>query len=149
MPYIPGLLSFRETPAIIEALKKINKEPDVILIDGQGIAHPRSFGIASHIGVIYDKPAIGVAKSKLIGEFNSIGDRKGEYSFLIYKNKIIGAALRTKNNVKPIFVSIGNKITLEKAIEITLKFCTKYRLPEPVRLAHIYVTKYKNNFERN
>ncbi|MCS6873164.1 MAG: deoxyribonuclease V [Pyrinomonadaceae bacterium] len=134
-PYIPGLLSFRESPAVVEALKKITQEPDLIFCDGQGIAHPRRFGIACHIGLLTEKPTIGVGKSRLVGKFNYPENTRGSFSSLIYKGEIIGAVVRTKENVKPIYVSVGHKLDLKAAIQYTLQCTTKYRLPEPVRLA--------------
>jgi deoxyribonuclease V len=134
-PYIPGLLSFRETPVVIEALKKLRHEPDLIFCDGQGIAHPRRFGIACHVGLLTQKPAIGVAKSILVGNFENLGTRRGEFAHLVYKNEVVGVALRTRDNVKPVYVSVGHKISLETAIQFTLRCSKNKRLPEPIRLA--------------
>ncbi len=142
-PYIPGLLSFREAPACIAAVERIESCPDVFLIDGQGIAHPRRFGIASHLGLFFDKPTIGCAKSRLIGAFAEPAFKKGSFSPLTDREQTIGAVVRTRANVKPIFVSVGNKCTLEDAIEITLACTVGYRLPEPTRLAHQLVNKAK------
>ena len=142
-PYIPGLLSFREAPACIDAVGKLKIEPDAFLIDGQGIAHPRRLGLASHLGLFFDKPTIGCAKSKLTGTFNKPPSEKGTYSLLKDKDEIIGAVVRTRANVEPVFVSVGNKCLLEDAIEITLTCTTKYRLPEPTRLAHQLVSKLR------
>lgn len=142
-PYIPGLLSFREAPVCIAAVKKLRNRPDVFMIDGQGIAHPRRLGLAAHLGLFFDTPTIGCAKSRLIGEYKEPPAQKGTYSPLMDKEEIIGAVLRTRNNVKPVFVSVGNKCLLEDAIEITLACTTKYRLPEPTRLAHQYVGRLK------
>lgn len=135
-PYIPGLLSFRESPALIKAWEKIEVIPDVILIDGQGIAHPRRFGIAAHFGVLIDRPTIGCAKSLLIGRYEEPGEKAGNYSYLYDSGEIIGVALRTRDNVQPIFVSIGHKITLEESIKITLQTTKGFRIPEPTRHAH-------------
>lgn len=140
-PYIPGLLSFRETPPLIQAFSKIRSEPDIIFVDGQGIAHPRFFGIASHIGVIYDKPSVGVAKSILVGTPDSIPTKKGEFSYIRYKGRIIGALLCSQEGKEPIVVSVGHKITLEEAIELTKKACLGHRIPEPTRLAHLLVNE--------
>jgi deoxyribonuclease V len=142
-PYIPGLLSFRESPACLTAVEKLKCEPDVFIIDGQGIAHPRRFGIASHLGLFFDKPTIGCAKSRLIGSFEEPQPQKGSYSLLKDKNEIIGAAVRTRTNVELIFVSVGNKCLLQDAIEITLAYTTKYRIPEPTRLAHQIVSELR------
>ena len=143
-PYISGLLSFREAPVCIQAAEKLKITPDIFLIDGQGIAHPRRLGLASHLGLFLDKPTIGCAKSRLIGKFQPPPAEKGSYSPLTDKNEIIiGAVLRTRTNVKPLFVSIGHKCTLDDAIKITLACTPKYRLPEPTRLAHQMITKLK------
>jgi deoxyribonuclease V len=142
-PYIPGLLSFREAPTCLAAIEKLRCKPDVFIVDGQGFAHPRRFGIASHIGVLINKPTVGCAKSRLTGSFKVPGQRKGSFSPLINDNEIIGAVLRTRTNVKPVFVSVGHKCTLEDATKIVLECTTKYRLPEPARLAHQLVSKAK------
>jgi len=142
-PYIPGLLSFREAPVCIAAVEKLKKEPDLFLIDGQGIAHPRRLGLAAHLGLFFDKPTIGCAKSRLTGTFKEPPPKKGAYSLLKNKKETIGAVVRTREKVKPVFVSIGNRCSLEDAIEITLNCVTKYRLPEPTRLAHQLVSKIR------
>jgi deoxyribonuclease V len=142
-PYIPGLLSFREAPVCIDAIDKLKVTPDVFIVDGQGYAHPRRFGIACHIGVLVDTPTVGCAKSRLIGEFDEPGKRKGQYSPLKNNGEVIGAVLRTRNNVKPVFVSVGQKCTLDDAVKIVLDYTTKYRLPEPARLAHQIVGRVK------
>ncbi|MBN2423642.1 MAG: deoxyribonuclease V [Calditrichaceae bacterium] len=141
-PYVPGLLSFREIPAIIEALKELKTEPDIILCDGQGIAHPRKFGLASHLGLILDKPTIGVAKSRLFGSFDYTPCKKGEWTSLRNSDhEEIGAVLCTRDNVKPLYISIGHKISLQSSIEIVLKCIIKYRLPETTRTAHQLASK--------
>jgi deoxyribonuclease V len=142
-PYIPGLLSFRESPVCIEAVEKLKLEPDIFIIDGQGIAHPRRLGLASHLGLFFDKPTIGCAKSRLTGQFEEPAPKKGAYSLLKDKDEVIGAVVRTRSNVEPVFVSVGNKCSLEDAIEVTLSCTTKYRLPEPTRLAHQLVSTLK------
>lgn len=142
-PYIPGLLSFREAPACLEAIGKLKSRPEVFIVDGQGFAHPRRFGIASHIGVLVDRPTVGCAKSRLIGSFGMPGQRKGNYSRLIDGDEVIGAVARTRANVKPVFVSVGHKCTLDDAIKVVLECVTKYRLPEPSRLAHQLVSREK------
>lgn len=134
-PYVPGLLSFRETPAAVKALEKLRTAPDLILCDGQGIAHPRRFGIACHIGLITDIPAIGVAKSLLVGKYDALGEERGSAAPLIHRREQIGVALRTKNRVQPVYVSVGHKISLETAVDFVLKCAPKYRLPETTRLA--------------
>ncbi len=142
-PYISGLLSFREAPVCIRAAKKLKPTPDIFLIDGQGIAHPRRLGLASHLGLFFDRPTIGCAKSRLTGKFEPPAAKKGSYSPLTDKNEIIGAVLRTRSNVKPLFISTGHKCTLDDAVKITLACTPKYRLPEPTRLAHQMITKMK------
>ena len=142
-PYISGLLSFREAPVCIQAAKRLKITPDIFLIDGQGIAHPRRLGLASHLGLFLDKPTIGCAKSRLTGKFQPPSTEKGSFSPLTDKNEIIGAVLRTRSNVKPLFISIGHKCTLDDAVNITLACTPKYRLPEPTRLAHQMITKLK------
>ena len=134
-PYVPGLLSFRETPVAIKALENLKITPDVILCDGQGLAHPRRFGIACHIGILADVPTIGVAKSLLVGKFENIGEERGSVAPLVHKNEQIGVALRTKNKVQPLFVSVGHRISLETATDLVLQCTPKYRLPETTRLA--------------
>jgi len=138
-PYIPGLLSFREAPVCIAAVEKLKTPPDAFIIDGQGIAHPRRLGLASHLGLFFDKPTIGCAKSRLTGSYEEPAADKGSHAPLRDKkdpNEILGAVVRTRSNVKPVFVSVGNKCLLEDAIRITLACVTRYRLPEPTRLAH-------------
>jgi deoxyinosine 3'endonuclease (endonuclease V) len=144
-PYIPGLLSFREAPACLAVVRKLRSEPDLFLIDGQGIAHPRRLGLAAHLGLFLDKPAIGCAKSRLIGTFEPPGIEKGAYSPLRDGDEIIGAVVRTRRNVKPLFISVGNKCRLDDAIRLTLACTTRYRLPEPTRLAHQAVTRFKKS----
>jgi deoxyribonuclease V len=134
-PYVPGYLSFREIPAILQALDKVTIKPDLILCDGQGTAHPRRFGIACHLGVLTDIATIGVAKSWLIGEYEEVPLTRGTWQPLLSQSEIIGAVLRTRTNVKPVFVSPGNKISLATAIEYTLACTPKYRLPETTRWA--------------
>lgn len=134
-PYIPGFLSFREIPALLKAIEKLTIIPDLILCDGQGIAHPRRLGIASHLGVLMDIPTIGVAKSLLIGKHEEIALEKGNWKPLIDQEEIIGAVLRSRTNVKPIYVSIGHKISLLTALDYVMACLTKYRLPETTRWA--------------
>jgi len=134
-PYIPGFLSFREIPAVLDALEKINTVPDIILCDGQGLAHPRRLGIACHLGVILDMPSIGVAKSWLIGDYKEVSQEKGSWQPLIHNDETIGAVLRTRSNVKPLYVSSGHRISLPTAIDYVLRCSPKYRLPETTRIA--------------
>ncbi|MFH1616257.1 MAG: deoxyribonuclease V [Planctomycetota bacterium] len=142
-PYIPGLLSFREAPVCLEAAAKLKKLPDVFIVDGQGISHPRRLGLASHIGLFLDKPTIGCAKSRLTGRYDEPAEDKGSRSELKDNDEIIGAVLRTRSNVKPVFVSVGHKCLLEQAVHLCLGCAVKYRLPEPVRLAHQKVSLAK------
>jgi deoxyribonuclease V len=134
-PYVPGLLSFRETPVAIKALEKLENAPDLIICDGQGVAHPRRFGIACHIGLIADVPTIGAAKSILVGNFENLDERRGSTADLLHRNEKIGVALRTKDKVQPIYVSVGHRVGLETAIDFVLRCAPKYRLPETTRLA--------------
>jgi deoxyribonuclease V len=137
-PYVPGLLSFREIPISLEACQQIRSSPELIIVDGQGIAHPRRIGLASHLGLVLDIPSIGCAKSLLIGSFDEVDNIAGSYSYIKDNDgEVIGAALRTKNQVKPVFASIGNKVDLSTAIHWVLQCCRGYRLPEPTRLAHL------------
>ena len=136
-PYIPGLLSFRESPLILAACEKLGNTPDLILIDGQGIAHPRRMGLASHVGLFLDLPTIGCAKSILCGRHRPVGEEVGSHAELLDNGELIGAALRTKSGVKPIYVSVGHKIDLAAAIQWVIKCCRGYRIPEPTRLAHL------------
>lgn len=135
-PYVPGYLSFREVPPIMAALEKLAVPPDLIICDGQGIAHPRRFGLACHLGVLTGIPTIGAAKSRLIGSYREPGTDKGDWSELEDKGETIGAVLRTRTRVQPIFVSVGHKTSLPSAIRIVLACCPKYRLPETTRAAH-------------
>jgi deoxyribonuclease V len=142
-PYVPGFLSFREGPAIIAAIDELGTKPDLILVDGQGIAHPRGLGIASYIGVLLGIPAIGCAKTRLVGEYKEPGKRKGNWSPLSFEGKIVGAVLRTRDGVKPLFISPGHKIDLEGAIKIALGCAERYRIPEPIRCADMLSKKIK------
>jgi len=137
-PYVPGLLTFREGPVILEAFRRLKNKPDLVLFDGQGICHPRQMGIATHLGIILDIPSIGCAKSHLYGVYKMPKEDKGSYSFINDKNtnEVLGVVLRTRSRVKPIFVSCGYKVLLMPAIKLILKFCPKYRIPQPLRYAH-------------
>ena len=134
-PYVPGYLSFREIPAIIPAVAKLQITPDLILCDGQGLAHPRRFGLACHLGILLDLPTIGVAKSLLIGKHEAVPAEKGSWTTLVDREETIGIVLRSRTNVKPIYISIGHKISLETAVNYVMKCLTKYRLPETTRWA--------------
>lgn len=134
-PYVPSLLSFREMPTVLDALAKLNLEPDLIICDGAGIAHPRRLGIASHLGVLIDKPTVGVAKSRLLGTHGELPAEKGEWVPLMDRGERIGAVLRSRTGTKPLFVSPGHRIRLETAIDYVLRCTPKYRLPETTRLA--------------
>jgi deoxyribonuclease V len=134
-PYIPGLLTFREGPAILDALNNLAIKPDLLMFDGQGISHPRRFGLASHIGLLLDMPTIGCAKTLLLGHYEEPGIEKGSYSHLKDGDETIGAVVRTRSRVKPLFVSIGHRINLQDSISIVLKCCRRYRLPETMRRA--------------
>lgn len=135
-PYIPGLLAFREAPAILAAMERLHLEPDLFLLDGQGWAHPRRMGIACHVGVIIDKPSIGCAKSLLCGHHGMVGPHVGDYSEIQDRGEVIGVALRTREDTTPVYVSIGHKVDLPTAISYVLHCCSGYRLPEPIRWAH-------------
>lgn len=137
MPYIPGLLSFRESPLILDACAKLSNIPDLVLIDGQGIAHPRRLGLASHVGLFLGLPTIGCAKSILCGQHPPLAEEAGSHAELLDNGEIIGAALRTKSRVRPIYVSVGHKIGLASALQWVINCCRGYRLPEPTRLAHL------------
>ncbi len=136
-PYVPGLLSFREAPLILQAFAQITHTPDLIIVDGQGIAHPRRLGIAAHLGLFFDIPTIGCAKSRLCGTYQEPAREPGNYAELVDDHESIGAVLRTKLNTNPVYVSIGNKIAIEDAIFWVMRCCRGYRLPEPMRLAHL------------
>ena len=136
-PYVPGLLSFREVPLLLEAFVGITAVPDVLIADAQGIAHPRRLGLASHLGLFLDVPSIGCAKSILCGRHGELGEEPGDHAPLVDGDEVVGAALRTKKGVKPVYVSIGHKVDLDTAMRWVLACCRGYRLPEPTRLAHL------------
>ena len=135
-PYVPGYLSFRELPAVLKALNRLNCQPDLLLCDGQGLAHPRRFGLACHLGVLTDIPSIGVAKSRLIGTHETVPPEKGQWVPLLDKGETIGAVVRTRTNVTPLYVSIGHRVSLHTAIDYVLRCTTRFRLPETTRQAH-------------
>lgn len=134
-PYVPGLLSFREAPAALRALALLDPPPDLLLVDGQGLAHPRRLGVASHIGLLADLPTIGVAKSRLCGSFAEPPRSAGSWTLLREGEEVIGAVVRTRAGARPLFVSIGHRVSLATAVAWTLRLCRGYRLPEPTRLA--------------
>jgi len=142
-PYVPGLLSFREAPAVIAAVRALPHKPDLLMCDGQGVAHPRGLGLASHVGLVLDVPTIGVAKSRLCGTHSQPGRRRGSRRRLVLDGRTIGAVLRTRDAVRPLYVSVGHRVTLEEAVSWTLRCCRGVRLPEPTRLAHRLVSRLK------
>ncbi len=142
-PYIPGFLSFREIPPLLEIFKDLSPMPDILICDGQGIAHPRGFGLASHLGILLDMPSIGCAKSVLVGKYLEPSAARGSTSPLMYQERQVGAALRTRSGIKPVFVSVGHKLGLEEAVKILLQCSPKYRIPEPLRLAHRKVNELR------
>lgn len=144
-PYVPGFLSFREGPAIIAAIEKLPHQPDLILVDGQGVAHPRGVGIASFIGVTLGIPAIGCAKSRLIGDYTEPGKKKGSWSPLLLEDQIIGAVLRSRDSTRPLFISPGHMTDLNDSIRLTLACTGVYRIPEPLRCADMLSRKNKND----
>jgi len=135
-PYVPGLLSFREAPLVLGALECLTITPDLLLADGQGVAHPRRFGLACHLGLLADLPAIGCAKSVLRGRHGPLGTERGSWATLEDEGEVVGAALRTRDAVSPIYVSVGHKVDLPSALRWALSCCAGYRMPEPTRLAH-------------
>jgi deoxyribonuclease V len=135
-PYVPGLLAFREIPSVIGALRKIETAVDVVILDAQGLAHPRRMGLASHIGLFLDVPTVGCAKSLLVGAHEEPGLEKGSVADLVHRGEVVGRVVRTREGVSPVYVSVGNAIDLDSATALVLACCTKYRLPEPTRQAH-------------
>ena len=135
-PYVPGLLSFREIPAILAALKQLETLPDLLLADGQGYAHPRRFGIASHLGVLTGIPSIGVGKTRLIGTHDTVPEARGAWVPLLDRDEVLGAVLRTRSGVRPVFVSVGHRLCLETAVAWVMRCTGRYRLPETTRQAH-------------
>ncbi len=142
-PYIPGLLSFRESPPLLKACEKLRLVPDVIVLDGQGLAHPRRMGIACHVGLLLDIPAVGCAKSVLVGSFQEPPPTAGSYTPLVDRGEVVGVALRTKDHTHPVFVSPGHKMDLESAIAVILRCTAGYRQPEPTRQAHLLVNRLR------
>jgi deoxyribonuclease V len=144
-PYVPGLLSFREAPVVLEAFGRLAQKPDVLVCDGQGLAHPRRFGLASHLGLWLGVPTVGCAKSRFIGTFKEPGRRAGSVTPLVDQEEIIGQVVRTKTGVRPVFVSVGNQIDLRSAVELVLSCTRGYRVPEPTRQAHLFVNELRRN----
>jgi len=138
-PYIPGLFAFREAPVLLEAFAKLKNIPDAVILDGQGRAHPRRLGLASHTGLWLDLPCVGCAKSLLTGTYKEPGTRAGSRTRLVDRGEVVGSVVRTRDNVKPVFVSVGHKIDLPSAVRLVLRSCRGYRLPEPTRQAHLCV----------
>lgn len=147
-PYHSGLLAFREAPALLEAFAKVKTRPDVVLIDGQGYSHPRRCGLASHVGLCLEPPTIGCAKTRLTGAFDEPGPDAADASPLLAGTEVIGSVVRSRRKVKPLFVSIGNRIDLASAVRIVLECCRGYRVPEPLREAHRYVNALRRGEER-
>lgn len=137
MPYVPGLLSFRELPLVLAAWDRLQQKPDLVLVDGHGIAHPRGLGIASHLGLAIDRPTIGCAKSILVGHHEELGPSRGDRQPLLYKDRQLGYALRTKDRVNPLYIACGHRISLDTATRWVLECTRGYRLPEPTRQAHL------------
>jgi deoxyribonuclease V len=142
-PYVPGRFSFRELPPLCQALEKLVPAPDLVVCDGQGLAHPRRFGLACHLGVLYDLPAIGCGKTRLIGEYEEPGRRRGEYERLVDKCETVGRVLRTQDGVKPVFVSVGHRVSLDTACAWVLRLAPRYRLPETTRWANHLVNQMR------
>lgn len=136
VPYVPGFLSFREMPICREAVLALTRTPDVLLVDGQGVAHPRRFGLACHLGVELDLPAVGVAKSLLVGKGDEPDTERGSTAELRIRDEVVGMSVRTRSGVRPVYVSVGHRVTLDQAVELTLRYASRYRLPDPSRLAH-------------
>ncbi len=144
LAYVPGLLSFREGPVLLKAFEKVKMEPDLVLFDGQGIAHPRRLGLASHMGILLEKPTIGCAKSRFLGEHGEVGLRKGSMAPLTFRRETVGWVLRTRDGVKPVFVSPGHLVDLETAVSIVLSCSRRYRIPEPLREADLLSRRRKS-----
>jgi len=148
-PYVPGLLSFRESPVLLAAFARLRTEPDLILIDGHGRAHPRLFGIACHLGVLLDKPTIGCAKSLLVGEHDDPGARAGSTTPLNFQGERVGMVLRTRDHVKPIYVTTGHRVSLESAVKLVRQCLDGFRIPKPTREADHYVRELRRAYQRN
>jgi deoxyribonuclease V len=142
-PYVPGFLSFREGPVILAALEKLTTAPDAVIFDGQGIAHPRGLGLAAHMGLLLGIPTVGSAKTRLVGEYADVGEKRGSEALLTHNGRGVGYAVRTKERTKPIFVSPGHLISSEAAVQLVLSCTTHYRIPEPIRQAHMLVNRLR------
>jgi deoxyribonuclease V len=142
-PYIPGLLTFREGPILLEAFEKIRSEPDLVIFDGQGYSHPRRLGLASHMGLLLDVPSIGCAKTRLCGEHTEPGRERGSTAALRHSGELVGRVVRTRTGVKPVYVSVGHRISLSRAVKWVLATCRGLRLPEPTRQAHMLVNSLR------
>ncbi|GAA0562622.1 deoxyribonuclease V [Chitinophaga japonensis] len=142
-PYVPGYLAFREVPALMEAWEQLPLKPDVLVVDGHGIAHPRRMGIAAHFGALSGQASIGCAKKRLFGTYTEPGPERGAYTPLLHKEEVIGSVLRTKAHVKPVFVSPGHRMDVQDSLSLILQCCGRYRLPEPTRLAHAAVNRFR------
>jgi deoxyribonuclease V len=146
-PYVPGLLSFRETPPLLEAWKRVETRPDVLMLDGQGLAHPRRFGIACHVGLLFDVPAIGCAKTLLVGKFEPPEESAGSHTPLVDRGETVGAVVRTKDRVQPVYVSPGHLADIDSSVALALRCTGRYRIPEPTRLAHLFVNALRRGEE--
>ena len=140
-PYMPGLLSFRELPLLLKTFQLLQEQPDVVLCDGQGVAHPRRFGLASHLGLWLDLPTVGCAKRRLVGTHGKVGPKKGQYRSLKHRHEQVGVVLRTRTKVKPLYLSPGHLADFESSRKLVMRCCLKYRLPEPIRQAHLAVQR--------
>lgn len=148
-PYVPGLFAFRELPHLLGLLESISEKPDLIICDGQGIAHPRRCGIATHLGLLAKVPTIGCGKTRHVGSFGELGEERGATSDLVDSGEVVGKALRTQDGVKPLFVSIGHRVSLNTAVDWILKLASKYRQPEPIRLANELACKTRASFRNS
>jgi deoxyribonuclease V len=146
-PYVPGLLSFRELPSVVGALEKVRTEVGALILDAQGLAHPRRMGLASHLGIFLDVPTVGCAKSLLVGSFEEPGKVKGSATDLVHRGEVVGRVLRTRDGVSPVYVSVGNGIDLASSVELVLACCTRYRLPETTRQAHSAANRLRRGEE--
>ncbi|CAA9458234.1 MAG: Endonuclease V [uncultured Rubrobacteraceae bacterium] len=135
-PYVPGLLAFREIPSVVGALERVETEVDALILDAHGLAHPRGMGLASHLGLFLDIPTVGCAKSRLVGEYEDPAPEKGSVTDLVHRGGVVGKMVRTRTNVSPVYVSVGNRIDLDSAVDLVFACCTRYRLPETTREAH-------------
>jgi deoxyribonuclease V len=142
-PYVPGYLSFREGPAVLQAFRRLKIVPDAAIFDGHGLSHPRGFGLASHLGLWLDIPSVGCAKSRLVGDEETPGPNRGDRTPLIFRGKRVGAVLRTRRGVKPVYVSQGHRMGLRSAVSLVLRSTGRFRLPEPTRAAHVEVNRLR------